>query len=102
MRLGNFTGIRGFPHQDIAMWETMGPLARRHDERLAASDQAVVEFRRGMVAALKAFMAGAAPPASALSVQERASLRAFEGIVAKDVDWRTLGGAPQSARQAAE
>lgn len=102
MRLGSFTGIRGFPHQDIAMWETMGPIARRHDERLAASDQAVVEFRRGMVASVKAFMDGAAPPASELNAQERASLRAFEGIVAKDVDWRTLGGAPASAQQAAE
>ena len=29
MRLGDFTGIKGIPNQDIAMWETMGPIADR-------------------------------------------------------------------------
>ena len=46
MKLGNFTGIRGIPNQDIAMWETMGPIADRSRERLGASDLAIVEFRR--------------------------------------------------------
>ena len=46
MKLGDFTGIRGIPNQDIAMWETMGPIADRTRERLGASDFAVVEFRR--------------------------------------------------------
>ncbi len=27
MKAGNFTGIKGFPNQDIAMWVTMGPIA---------------------------------------------------------------------------
>ena len=34
MRLGEFTGIRGIPNQDIAMWETMGPIADRTHDRL--------------------------------------------------------------------
>ena len=42
MKAGNFTGITGFPNQDIAMWVTMGPIADRTHERLGASDQAVV------------------------------------------------------------
>ena len=29
MKAGNFTGIKGFPNQDIAMWVTMGPIADR-------------------------------------------------------------------------
>ncbi len=102
MKLGNFTGIRGFPHQDIAMWETMGSIAHRDQERLAASDLAVVEFRRGMVAFVKAFIEGAAPPASAPDQDGRASLRAFEGIVSKETDWRDLGTKDNARNLAAE
>ena len=29
MKAGNFTGISGIPNQDIAMWESMGPIADR-------------------------------------------------------------------------
>lgn len=53
MKMGDFTGIRGIPNQDIAMWETMGPIADRTSERLGASDIAVVQFRRIMVDALR-------------------------------------------------
>ena len=54
MKLGDFTGIKGIPNQDIAMWETMGPIADRTKERLGASDLAVVEFRKLMVDAARA------------------------------------------------
>ena len=40
MKLGDFTGILGIPMQDMAMWETMGPIADRGRERLGASDLA--------------------------------------------------------------
>lgn len=93
MKLGDFTGIRGFPNQDIAMWETMGPIGERDQERLGASDQAVVEFRRGMVDAVKQFINGAPAPATKFPGNERSSIRAFEGIVPKDTDWRPLSGA---------
>ena len=102
MKLGNFTGIHGFPNQDIAMWETMGPIGERHMERLGASDQAVVEFRRGLVASVKAFMNGAVPPASTFSDEERANIRAYEGVVTKETDWRELGGGKASRKEAAE
>ncbi len=46
MKAGNFTGISGFPNQDVAMWVTMGPIADRTRERLGASDLAIVEFRK--------------------------------------------------------
>ncbi|MBC8023953.1 MAG: Rieske 2Fe-2S domain-containing protein, partial [Burkholderiales bacterium] len=58
MKLGDFTGIRGIPMQDMAMWETMGTIADRSRERLGASDLAIVEFRRIMVEAARAFVAG--------------------------------------------
>ena len=53
MKLGDFTGMRGIPTQDMAMWETMGPIADRSAERLGASDVAIVEFRRLMVDAVR-------------------------------------------------
>lgn len=96
MKLGSFTGIRGFPHQDIAMWETMGSIAHRDIDRLGASDQAVVEFRRCMVEAVQKFIAGEPAMGAHMSDARRAQLRAFEGIVSKQTDWRTLsGGAPE-------
>ena len=52
---GRSTGIRGIPNQDMAMWETMGPIADRTRERLGASDIAIVQFRRIMVDAVKRF-----------------------------------------------
>ena len=58
MKLGNFTGIKGIPNQDIAMWETMGPIADRTKEGLGASDLAVVEFRKLMVDAARAMRDG--------------------------------------------
>ena len=49
MKRGSFTGIAGIPNQDIAMWESMGPIADRSRERLGVSDVAIVHFRRIMV-----------------------------------------------------
>ena len=56
--VSTITGIPGIPNQDIAMWETMGPIADRTNERLGASDMAVVQFRRLMIDAARAFQAG--------------------------------------------
>ncbi|NWE23099.1 Rieske 2Fe-2S domain-containing protein [Pseudomonas sp. P7548] len=87
MKNGNFTGIKGFPNQDIAMWVTMGPIANRSDERLGASDLAVVEFRRVMLDALAAFQAGD----TAIGTGEKtipSSICSFQAIVPKDIDWR--------------
>ena len=92
MKLGNFTGIRGIPNQDIVMWETMGPIADRTHDRLGASDLAIVEFRKQMVEAAthcRRRRAGDRHDAAAHSAS--ASSRSFEGIVPKTADWRTLG-----------
>lgn len=91
MKLGNFTGIRGFPNQDVAMWETMGPIADRSVERLGASDQAIVGFRRLMVDAVRRFRDdGAALGAAGTSQITQASIRAFEGMLPKGAEWRHL------------
>ncbi|MGR4868347.1 Rieske 2Fe-2S domain-containing protein [Variovorax sp. LARHSF232] len=87
MKAGNFTGITGFPNQDVAMWLTMGPIADRSKERLGASDLAIVEFRRQMIDAVRAFENGE----PAIGTGENAippSVCAFQAIVPKTTDWR--------------
>ncbi len=89
MKLGDFTGIKGIPVQDMAMWETMGPIADRTQERLGASDLAVVEFRRIMVDAVLRFRNGDAAIGAQRPVAH-VKLRSFEGIVPKTMAWNTL------------
>jgi len=87
MRAGNFTGIKGFPNQDVAMWVTMGPIVDRSRDRLGASDLAVVEFRRQMVEAAREFQQGG----DAIGTGELATpewVCAFQSIVPKTIDWR--------------
>jgi phthalate 4,5-dioxygenase oxygenase subunit len=91
MRRGDHTGIAGIPNQDIAMWETMGPIADRSREHLGASDIAIVQFRRIMVDAVKRFARGEPAIGTAGPRIPHARLRAYEGIVPKSTDWRTLG-----------
>jgi phthalate 4,5-dioxygenase len=100
MKLGSFTGIRGFPNQDIAMQESMGPIADRTGERLGASDLAIVEFRRVMIKAVREFMAGRKPPGVSVNPDDYASYGSWERVVPKTVDWRTFE--PYGVGQAAE
>jgi phthalate 4,5-dioxygenase oxygenase subunit len=87
MKAGNFTGITGFPNQDIAMWVTMGPIADRTHERLGASDQAVVEFRKLMLDAVRDFQAGGQAIGTGDS-RIPDTVCAFQAIVPKTTDWR--------------
>ena len=89
MKAGNFTGITGFPNQDVAMWLTMGPIADRSNDRLGASDLAIVEFRRRMLDAVQAFAKG--DPAIGSGDQAIApDVCAFQAIVPKTTDWRSF------------
>ncbi len=101
MKLGNFTGIKGIPNQDIAMWETMGPIADRSLDRLGASDLAIVEFRRRMVEAAQAFAATGAVVGRGADVVPQVHLKSFEGVVPKGSDWRTLGVSAEEAAMSA-
>lgn len=91
MKNGHFTGISGIPNQDIAMWETMGPIADRGIERLGASDMAIVEFRRLMVEAAGRFRDGGPAIGSRATMRIRqASISSFEGMLPKGQEWRNL------------
>jgi phthalate 4,5-dioxygenase oxygenase subunit len=98
MKLGDFTGIKGISNQDIAMWETMGPITDRSTERLGASDFAVVVFRQIMVEAARRVSQGM-PALEKPRTTPFADIRAFEGVAPKTVDWRSLcvAGTPRTS-----
>jgi phthalate 4,5-dioxygenase oxygenase subunit len=95
MRDKSFTGIRGIPNQDLAMWETMGPIADRSQERLGVSDTAILQFRRIMVEAAHDFVATGRVIGRGKPYIPHATLRSFEGVVPKTEDWRALGVSPE-------
>ena len=89
MKAGNFTGIKGFPNQDIAMWLTMGPIADRTLEILGASDLAVVEFRKQMVEAARAFASGGQAIGTGASRVPQGTC-SLQAVLPKVVDWRSI------------
>jgi phthalate 4,5-dioxygenase oxygenase subunit len=90
MERGDHTGIPGIPTQDMAMWETMGPITDRSRERLGASDTAIVRFRKIMVDAAERVARGEPAIGTTVPRVPLAEVRSFEGVVPKSVDWRTL------------
>ena len=95
MKDGSYTGIPGIPNQDIAMWETMGPIADRTAERLGASDIAVVQFRRIMLQAVQAFLDDERVIGLVEPHLPPAKLASYQGVVEKAVPWRTLGASDE-------
>jgi phthalate 4,5-dioxygenase oxygenase subunit len=91
MKLGNYTGIKGIPTQDMAMWETMGPIADRSNERLGASDIAIVQFRRLLLDAVSSFAQDGLVIGLGDPHIPHVHIQSFEGVVSKSTDWRTLG-----------
>ena len=91
MKRGDWTGITGIPAQDMAMWESMGPITDRSEDHFGSSDLAVAQFRRRMVAAAKKFREGAPAIGTEEPRVPQTRLASFEGIVPKTTDWRTLG-----------
>lgn len=87
MKAGNFTGITGFPNQDVAMWLSMGKIADRTHDRLGASDLAIVEFRKQMLQAVKDFVAtGVAIGTGDLAIGR--DVCAYQALISKETDWR--------------
>jgi phthalate 4,5-dioxygenase oxygenase subunit len=95
MEAGHFTGIPGIPNQDIAMWESMGTIADRSQERLGASDVAIVQFRRLMIEAVRSFAVDHAVIGRIQPRLPQAKLSSYQGVVEKSVPWRTLGASAE-------
>ena len=99
MKVGNFTGIPGIPNQDIAMWESMGPITDRSQERVGASDVAVVAFRRLMIEAARTMRDCGSAIGTTQPHIPHANVSSFEGVLPKTVNWRTLGGGSESTQE---
>ncbi len=91
MKSGDFTGIYGIPAQDMAMWESMGAIADRGDDRLGSSDKAIFTFRTQMYRAAQAVAKGAPAIGAEADRVPHVKLVSFEGMVPKGDDWREIG-----------
>jgi phthalate 4,5-dioxygenase oxygenase subunit len=91
MKRGDWTGIDGIPAQDMAMWESMGPISDRTQEIAGGSDLAVAHFRRMMVGAAAGVRDGGPAIGTTEPRVRHVDLASFEGVVPKTTDWRTLG-----------
>ena len=54
----SWCGIEGFPNQDIACQESMGPVVDRTAEHLGTSDIAIIRMRKRMLEAVNRFQTG--------------------------------------------
>lgn len=88
MKAGDFTGISGIPIQDMAMWESMGPIADRSHDKLGSSDKAIIAFRKQMFSAANAVARGEPAIGTGKDRIPHAQLSNYEGMVGKDEDWR--------------
>jgi phenylpropionate dioxygenase-like ring-hydroxylating dioxygenase large terminal subunit len=82
-----FTGIDGINVQDRAVQESMGAIVDRSKEHLGPADRAVIQARRLLLDAVRAVQTGEAPRGVAPSYY---TLRAGEGVIPCEADWRTL------------
>jgi phthalate 4,5-dioxygenase len=82
-----FTGIDGINIQDRAIQESMGRICDRTKEHLGPADKAIIQARRLLLGAVKTVQAGGTPAGVAPSYYP---LRASEGVIPRDADWREL------------
>jgi phthalate 4,5-dioxygenase oxygenase subunit len=86
--------------EDMVVQESMGPIYDRRREHLGASDVAVIQLRRVLLDAVRAFSKGEAPLGLGEPVAYR-RLAAEERLVSKETPWQTVGafaGEATSAR----
>jgi phenylpropionate dioxygenase-like ring-hydroxylating dioxygenase large terminal subunit len=82
-----FTGIEGVNTQDRAVQESMGVVTDRGREHLGPADKAIIQARRLLLQAVKTVADGGAPQGIGPTYY---TLRAAEGVVARDADWRRI------------
>src|SRR5262245_23134657 len=83
----SFTGIEGINTQDRAIQESMGRIVDRSREHLGPADKAVIQARRLLLQAVKMVAEGGTPRGVEPTYY---GLRASEGVVPRDADWREI------------
>ena len=82
-----FTGIEGVNTQDRAVQEGMGRIVDRSTEHLGPADKAIIQARRLLLQAVRAVAEGGTPGGIEPTYY---ALRAAEGVVPPDADWRKI------------
>ena len=89
MAAGHFTGINNLLSEDMAVAESMGPIADRTREYLGSSDTAVARFRRVYFEAIRAHADGLLPRGCSPDTPFR--LIEGRGIYhVQDADWQSV------------
>lgn len=87
MKAGHFTGIDNLLAEDMAVGESMGPIADRTRETLGSSDTGVARFRRVYLEAARKAAAGEVPRGCGPDVPYP-KIMGVGTYHAADVDWR--------------
>ena len=82
----SFTGIEGINAQDRAIQESMGRIVDRSREHLGPADKAIIQARKKLRDAVRAVEAGGTPEGLGTTYYD---LRAGEGVLPKEADWRS-------------
>lgn len=90
MKLGDFTGISGFTNQDMAMQESMGPIADRTKEHLGTSDIAIIRMRKRMLESVRKFMNGERPIGLDTEIAYD-KLRSEQKLIPVETPWQSVG-----------
>ena len=84
-RTETFTGIEGINAQDRAIQESMGRIVDRSREHLGPADKAIIQARKKLRDAVRTVAAGGTPEGLGTTYYD---LRAGEGVLPRDADWR--------------
>ena len=90
MKQGNFSGINGFPNEDMAVQESMGHVVDREQEHLGTSDVAIIRMRRRMMESLERSQRGEDPIGLHVAVPWT-KLRSEQRIIPIDEPWQSVG-----------
>jgi phthalate 4,5-dioxygenase oxygenase subunit len=89
MRRGHFTGFpQSLGTEDFAVIESMGAIVDRSKEFLGAGDGAVVQVRRGLMAAVREFTEGKTPAFAKHEEIDYAAIRPISGEFDDDAQWK--------------
>jgi phthalate 4,5-dioxygenase len=94
MARGSWTGIPGVMTQDVAVQESMGPIADRSRERLGTSDVAIIHLRRRLQDAVRRFEAGEAPPGVRAGIPYDRISAVPQVVIGIDEPWQDVGTFP--------
>jgi phthalate 4,5-dioxygenase oxygenase subunit len=90
MKDESYTGIDGFPRQDLACQESMGAIVDRSREHLGTSDVAIIRLRRRQIENIRGVMSGKAPIGTDPSI-DYPHLRSEQRIQTVDEPWQRVG-----------